>query len=157
MRTTPRALKPFIGAALCAVAVAASAQATPPAFDAELAKSVGADEHGMRSYVFVLLKTGPKRMPDGPERDAMFKGHFANITRLAGEGKLALAGPYDGVDGWRGMFVFAVKDIEEAKALVATDPVIANQEMVAEFHKYYGSAALMLVNANHAKVQAKPF
>lgn len=157
MRTTPRALKLFIGAALCALAVAASAQATPPAFDAELARSVGADEHGMRAYVFVLLKTGPKTMPAGPERDAMFKGHFANITRLAGEGKLVLAGPYDGVDGWRGMFVFAVKDIEEAKALVATDPVIANQEMVAEFHRYYGSAALMLVNANHQKVQAKPF
>src|SRR5690349_20455091 len=54
---------------------AAHAQAATdkPAFDAELAKSVGADEHGMRGYVFVLLKTGPKRMPEGPERDAMFK------------------------------------------------------------------------------------
>ncbi|MFO1336676.1 MAG: YciI family protein [Burkholderiaceae bacterium] len=135
----------------------AQAAAAKPAFDAELAKSVGADEHGMRSYVFVLLKTGPKAMPAGPERDAMFQGHFANIQRLAEAGKLALAGPYDGVEGWRGMFVFAVKDIDEAKALVATDPVIANGEMVAEFHKYYGSAALMLVNANHQKVQAKPF
>ena len=73
------------------------------------------------------------------------------------EGKLALAGPYDGVDGWRGMFVFAVADIEEAKKLVATDPVISSGEMVAEFHKYYGSAALMLVNDAHAKVAKKSF
>jgi uncharacterized protein YciI len=141
------------------VAGAAHSQATAykPAFDAELAKSVGADEHGMRGYVFVVLKTGPKRMPDGPERDAMFKGHFANINRLAAERKLALAGPFDGVDGWRGMFVFAVKDIDEAKALVATDPVIANGEMVAEFHKYYGSAALMLVNDAHQRVAKEQF
>ena len=46
-------------------------------FDPELARSVGADENGMRRYVLVVLKTGPTRVPDGPERDDMFKGHFA--------------------------------------------------------------------------------
>lgn len=128
-----------------------------PQFDAELAKTVGADEFGMKQYVMVLLKTGPNKMPAGQERDAMFKGHFANIKRLAAEGKLALAGPFDGVDGWRGMFIFAVADIEEAKKLVATDPVIINGEMVAEYHKYYGSAALMTVNEAHSKFAKKSF
>jgi hypothetical protein len=33
---------------------------------------------GMRQYVLVVLKTGPNKLPAGPERDAMFKGHFAN-------------------------------------------------------------------------------
>ena len=132
-------------------------EAVNPKFDAVLAKSVGADEHGMRSYVLVILKTGPKRVPDGKERDEMFKGHFANMKRLAGEGKLALAGPLDGVDGWRGLFVLAVPDIEAAKTLVATDPVVAKGEMVPEFHKYYGSAALMLVNEAHDRVQQKSF
>ena len=40
----------------------------------------------------------------------------------------------------------------EAKALTATDPVIQSGEMVAEYHKLYSSAALMLVNETHAKV-----
>ena len=128
-----------------------------PAYDAELARQVGADEHGMRNYVLVILKTGPNKMPPGAERDAMFEGHFANMNRLATEGKLALAGPFDGVDGWRGLFVFAVPDIEEARQLVATDPVISTGEMVAEYHKYYGSAALMLVNEVHGKVAQKRF
>jgi uncharacterized protein YciI len=145
----------FAALGLLLAAGTAAAQAT--AYDPALAASVGADEMGMRPYVFVLLKTGPNRMPAGPQRDEMFKGHFANIKRLAAEGKLALAGPYDGVDGWRGMFVFAVADIEEAKKLVATDPVIGSGEMVAEFHKYYGSAALMLVNDTHAKIAKKSF
>jgi uncharacterized protein YciI len=127
------------------------------AYDAELARRLGADDRGMRNYVLVILKTGPNKMPAGPERDAMFKGHFANINRLAAEGKLALAGPFDGVDGWRGLYVFAVPDIEEARKLVATDPVVSSGEMVPEFHKYYGSAALMLVNEAHGKVQKQKF
>ena len=140
-------------AALLAQPLPAPAQIPPaPAYDAELAQRLGADERGMRSYVLVILKTGPNKMPAGPERDAMFKGHFANINRLAAEGKLALAGPFDGADGWRGLYIFAVADIEEARRLVATDPVVASGEMVPEFHKYYGSAALLQVNDAHPRL-----
>jgi uncharacterized protein YciI len=151
----------LIGVGFAAVAAVswaqAAAEAPKPAFDAELAKSLGADEHGMRSYVLVILKTGPKPMPKGPERDAMFVGHFANMNRLAKEGKLAVAGPLDGVEGRRGIFVLAVKDLDEARALVATDPVVIHGEMEAEFHKFYGSAGLMLVNDTHARVAKKSF
>lgn len=129
----------------------------PAAFDEHLAQSLGADAHGMRNYVLVILKTGPQRMPAGPARDAMFRGHFANIKRLADEGKLALAGPFEDGGDWRGLFLFAVADIDEAKKLVATDPVIVNGEMVAEYRKFYGSAALMLVPQDHQKLVREPF
>lgn len=143
----------FVLAALTAIFAATSVYAADsPAYDSKLAEQLGADERGMRSYVFVVLKTGPKQMPAGPKRDEMFNGHFANMERLAAEGKLVLAGPFDGVDGWRGMFIFAVKDIEEAKKHVATDPVVINGEMVPEFHAFYGSAALMQVNETHRKL-----
>lgn len=124
----------------------------PNALDPQLAESLGADEHGMHAYVLVVLKTGPTRVPDGPARDEMFKGHFANIQRLAGEKKLAYAGPLDGVDGWRGIFILNVDNIDEAKKLVATDPVIINGEMVAEFHLHWGSAALQLMNGLHTQI-----
>ena len=160
-------MNPFATAAIALVlglAVAQSAaqdaQAVPakPAFDAELAKRAGADEYGMRRYVLVILKTGPTKVADAEERKAMFAGHMANIQRLAKEGKLALAGPFGDKDGdWRGLFVFAVDGIDEAKALVATDPVITKGEMVAEYHAWYGSAAAMLVNELHGKVAKKPF
>jgi uncharacterized protein YciI len=131
-----------------------SALANPPAssYDAELAARVGADEHGMRQYVLVILKTGPRPVPAGEERKKMFQGHFANMERLANEGKLVLAGPFDGADGWRGMFIFAVKDIAEARQLTASDPVIVSGEMVAEYHPYFGSASLMLINEWHKKI-----
>ena len=133
----------------------AAAQQPGPTYDAELAARAGADERGMRGYVLVVLKTGPTRVPDGPERDEMFRGHFANMKRLSDEGKLVLAGPFDGVDGWRGLFVFAVKDVEEARQLAASDPVLVKGEMVAEYHRYYGSAALMLVPELHHKLAKK--
>jgi uncharacterized protein YciI len=146
-----------VGSPLCFAQPSPGAPEAPkPAFDPALAKATGADERGMRSYVLVVLKTGPNRVPAGQERDEMFKGHFANMKRLSAEGKLALAGPLDGVDGWRGLYIFAVAQIEEARQLVATDPVVAKGEMVPEFHKYYGTAALMLVRDLYEKLAQKP-
>jgi uncharacterized protein YciI len=153
-----RLVSTFVFLGLTAVASgAAFAQNVPTAsaYDPALAKSLGADERGMRTYVLVILKTGPNKIAAGPERDKMFEGHFANMERLAAAGKLALAGPSDGVDGWRGIFVFATDDIEQAKALVATDPVIAKGEMIAEYHQLYASAGLMLVNQTHSKIQKR--
>ncbi|TDK67050.1 YciI family protein [Sapientia aquatica] len=149
---------------LCCVPLLGNAQSTPqaalnapPGYNEELAKSLGADEHGMKKYVLVILKTGPNKVAKGPERDAMFSGHFANIQRLADEEKLAIAGPLDGTDGWRGLFIFATGDIELAKTWMAADPVIINGEMVAEYHKYYGSAALMSVTKLHKTIALKDF
>ncbi len=115
-----------------------------PAYDAAKAQAWGANDQGLRPYVFVLLKTGPKTMPAGPERDAMFKGHFANMERLAKE-------------GLRGLFIFATKDLDVARKAVDTDPVIVNGEMVAELHRHFGSAALLAVNEWHSKlIKPKP-
>lgn len=126
----------------CAIASAGT-------YDAALAQKLGADEHGMRQYVLVILKTGPTPVTDKAKRSEIFKGHFANIQRLADAGKLAAAGPFDGKDGWRGMFIFAVATIDEAKALAESDPVIQSGEMVAEYHALYSSAALMTINDTH--------
>lgn len=133
-----------------------AAPAQPVAlYDAALAKSLGANDMGMRNYVLVLLKTGPNKMPDGPARTAMFEGHAASIGRLAAEKKLVVAGPLDRVDGMRGLFIFAVDSIDEARLLVATDPVIIHGEMIAQYHKFFSSAALMAVGDIHNKIQKK--
>lgn len=144
---------------LCALGTAHAQQATPaapaPQYDEALARSLGADERGMRPYVLVILKTGPNKVTDAEARKKMFQGHFANMERLAAEKKLVVAGPLDGVEGRRGIFVFATPDIEEARKYVATDPVIIQGEMAAEYHKFYGSAGLMAVTGIHHKIQKK--
>lgn len=125
---------------------------TTPQYDAALAQKLGADSRGMRSYVLVILKSGPNKIAPGKERDDMFAGHFANMEALANAGKLVLAGPLDGKDGWRGLFVFAVASIDEARELTNTDPVIIKGEMVAEYHQWYGSAAVMEILSIHARL-----
>jgi uncharacterized protein YciI len=152
MKTTSLVLLALCLGLLCA-RVSAQEMTSTTAYDAALAKRLGADGRGMHRYVLVILKTGPTRVPDGEARKAMFAGHFANMERLSKAGKLVLAGPFEkDAAGWRGLFVFAVDDVEEAARLVATDPVIVNGEMVAEYHPWYGSAATMMIPELHHKL-----
>jgi uncharacterized protein YciI len=128
-------------------------------FDAELAKKVGADKMGMRKYVLAILKTGPKDAEvQGDARKALFKGHFDNMNRLAKEGKLAVAGPFnDPEKKYRGLFILAVPTVEEARALAETDPTVKAGVLVVEYVPWYGSASLMLSNEFHEKVAEKNF
>lgn len=146
----------LLAAAAPAAAAPPAAAASPPAAalpDPALAQRLGADERGMRRYVLVVLKTGPRRMPDGEGRKAMFAGHFANMERLAEAGHLVLAGPFvNDPAGWRGLFLLAVDDVERARALTETDPVIREGEMVAEYHPWYGSAAAMMLPEIHRSI-----
>lgn len=146
-------------AAICGFAQAPD-RSDNPKYDAELARKTGADDYGMRKYVFCVLKTGPKdaEIKDKAERAKIFGGHMANIKRLAGEGKLALAGPFGTNEkGYRGIFIFAVETVEEAQKLVDTDPVIRSGMMIADLTPWYGSAATMLINDAHEKVGKKSF
>jgi uncharacterized protein YciI len=131
-----------------------------PAYDAELAKRLGADKIGMRKYVLAILRTGPKdaEVTDKEKRAELFKGHFRMINRLADEGKLALAGPFnDEKREYRGLYVFNVETIEEAQKLTETDPSIQAGIFKVEFVKWYGSAAVMEVNGIHNRItQQKP-
>lgn len=126
-------------------------------YDAELARRLGADPYGMRSFVIAILKTGPNDATvTGEERQEIFKGHFANMSRLAGDGKLALAGPFGENDrAFRGLFFLAVETLEEARALAQTDPAVKAGVFVVEYLPWYGSAALMQVNDIHARIQEK--
>ncbi|PKP80538.1 MAG: hypothetical protein CVT79_14730 [Alphaproteobacteria bacterium HGW-Alphaproteobacteria-18] len=147
-------------AALCACASAGAPQpqaVSPQTYDAALAEQLGADEYGMRAYVLAILKTGPQDavITDKDERAALFAGHFANMGKLAEEGKLVLAGPLGGEDGRRGLFILNTPDIEAAQDWVATDPTIAAGIFTVDYSKYYGSAALMQVNETHARIQKK--
>jgi len=136
-----------------------TSKVAPSKFDAALAKKVGADEHGMRAYVLAILKTGPNDAKvTGDARKEIFKGHFANMGRLAAEGKLAVAGPFnDPAKVYRGLFIFAVATVDEAKALAESDPTVKSGVLVAEYIPWYGSASLMLSNEFHDKVAAKSF
>ena len=133
------------------------AQAKAP-FNKAMADSLGADEYGMKSYVLVILKTGPVQMSDKAKKDSLFAGHMANIGRLAKEGKLSVAGPFQKNDrDYRGIFILNVKSKEEAAVLLETDPAIKAGLLASELYGWYGSAALPMYLKYHDEVQKKTF
>jgi uncharacterized protein YciI len=137
---------------LCIAAIGFS-QETESKYDEKLAKSLNADEHGMKQYVFCILKTGSNTTATTEEKNEFFKGHMANIGKLAKEGKLVLAGPFMKNDrNYRGLYIFNVATIEEAKELVATDPAVKSNLLEAELTPWYGTAALMETLKIHEKI-----
>jgi uncharacterized protein len=123
-----------------------------PTYDAALARKLGADEHGMKMYALVLLKIGPRNDLSKEETASAFAGHMANINRLAAGGQLVFAGPLDKNERYRGIFVFNVATIEEANALLATDPAVKAGALAGEVYLMYGSAALQEVTALHHRI-----
>ncbi|HKI95290.1 MAG TPA: YciI family protein [Gemmatimonadales bacterium] len=131
----------------------AAAQAdTAVAFDSALAARLGADEYGMHQYVMAFLKAGPNRSQDSTTAAELQRAHLANISRMAREGTLVLAGPFLDDGEVRGIYVFNVESVDSARALTATDPAIKAGRLVMELHPWYGSAALQQVTAIHGRI-----
>ena len=144
----------LLGLAFVCIAPAVIA-AEKRSFDPELAKRLGADERGMKMYVLCILKAGPHDADiKGDQRKKVFEGHFANIGRLADEGKLAVAGPFGKNDKlYRGLYIFNVATIEEAEKLVMLDPAVQAGVFVPDLTLWYGSAAMMVVSDTHKRIE----
>jgi len=135
------------------VSIIGFSQETEAKYDEALAKSLHADEYGMKKYVFCLLKSGTNTTASKEETKKLFEGHMANIGKLAKEGKLVVAGPFMKNDrNYRGIYIFNVETIEEAKALVATDPAIKANLLEAELTPWYCTAALQEIPKMHEKI-----
>lgn len=120
------------------------AQETNPNYDKALAGKLGGDDHGMKRYFLVILKTGTNTTAEGTLINESFKGHLDNINKLVKQGKLIVAGPLAKNDNnYRGIFIFNnIATSEEAQALLLTDPAIKNELLAYEIFTWYGSAAL---------------
>jgi uncharacterized protein YciI len=124
-------------------------------YDSIAAKNYGADAYGMKKYVMAFLRKGPNRGLDSIQASELQKAHLENIVRLAEEEKLVLAGPFIGPGDIRGIYIFNVESIEEARMLIETDPAIKAGSLEMELKEWYGSAALVTVNDIHKTLAKK--
>lgn len=144
-----------VGLVLCQYTFAQTASPTKAPYDSLLAKKLGADQYGMKKYVMAFLKAGPHRLTDSVAREKLQAAHLKNIGKLVAEGKLIIAGPFLDDQSIRGIFIFNVETVEEARKLTDTDPAIQAGSLIMELHPWYGSAALMQVVEIHKTIQAK--
>jgi uncharacterized protein len=126
-----------------------------PHYDSLLAKRVGADEYGMKKYVMAFLKSGYVKIQDSVERADLQRMHLRNIMRLAAEGTLIIAGPFLDDQAIRGIFIFNVESVEEARAIAETDPAVKAGTLTLELHPWYGSAALVETAHIHKRIEKK--
>jgi len=73
-------------------------------------------------YVFVFLnkKADAEKLPK-EETDKLMEGHMANINKMAKEGKLIAAGPFEGGGG---IFIFRSTSAEEVTQWIQDDPAV---------------------------------
>jgi uncharacterized protein YciI len=93
-----------------------------------LAACAGSATHDLREYTWIWILTGPRdEQVLGEERSAAFAGHFANMERLALEGRLLIAGPMlepRASDDQRGIFVLNTPDPSEGIEIASADPAV---------------------------------
>lgn len=99
-------------------------------------------EFKMKTYFFVLLKTGPNTSQDTAAVNNAFSGHMVNINAMADAGKLKLAGPLKGNPELRGIFVIDAETEEEVRELISKDTAITEGFLVPEILTWWGPAEI---------------
>lgn len=140
------------------ITISSVAQSSNPDYNPELAQELGADDYGMKWYVLVMLKTGENTTADAETQAELFSGHMAAIRKLSDEGLMVLAGPLEPNERtFRGIFVFDVQTIDEARELLKEDPAVREGLLSAELFRWYGSAALAKYIDVHRQIEKVSF
>ena len=109
------------------------------------------EKYEMTTYQVAFLVRGPNWSPaETEETKAIQAGHMENIRKMGASGKLLIAGPFEDGGDLRGMFIFRVATLEEAKALAEQDPAVKAGRLKLEWHPWF-AAKNVTVTATSAK------
>lgn len=91
-------------------------------------------------YELVLLMRAPKRVdPPPPDIMELQKAHLAHLTKMSELGKMVIAGPLgDQADpSYRGVCLYRVGSLEEARRLAESDPMVQAGWLKVEVMTWY--------------------
>jgi uncharacterized protein len=107
-----------------------------PWWSEDVMKKTATPEKFTRAYLGFLYR-GDKWTPEKtPATEELQRAHLANIMRLAEMKKLVVAGPFGDNTALRGIFVFRVASIDEARELAATDPAVQAGRLKIDMHPW---------------------
>lgn len=120
-RSARRAVRALIGLLAATTLVSGPALAETPD------RGGGDPPAEFETFQLVLLKR-PAERADIPEEEVaeIQRAHLAYLTRLGEEGKIVLAGPFSDQEdeSLRGLALYRVGSIEEARRLASADPAV---------------------------------
>jgi len=99
----------------------------------------------MKQYFFVLLRSGPNHTQTKEEAEKIQEEHMAHLRETAAAGKLDVGGPFeaDGSD-WRGILIYDVATMDEARALCSADPAVKAGRLVCDIHAWWSQQGATL-------------
>jgi uncharacterized protein YciI len=95
-------------------------------------------------YYVVFLRPNPARKPIAKEEsDRIQNAHMANIHKMADDGLLAAAGPFENdPPPISGIFVMKAKSIEDAQRIANDDPTVREHRNMIDVHAWRGPAGI---------------
>jgi uncharacterized protein len=100
-------------------------------------------EYEMTSYVVGFFHRGPNAGKGDPaEAERLQEGHLANFGKLVEAGKLIVAGPFSDNTELRGMLIFKLSSVDEARTLIEADPMLKAGRLTLELHPWFAGAGL---------------
>lgn len=91
----------------------------------------------MKTYYMVFLVKGDNRTQDSLTAAEIQKQHLAHLDKLWHDGKLDIAGPFLDDNDMRGVCIYNVKTLEEAKELAEADPAVKSGRLKVIVRPWY--------------------
>jgi len=97
----------------------------------------------MTTYVVGFFHHGPNAGKGDPaEAERLQEGHLANFGKLVETGNLIVAGPFSDNTEPRGMLIFKLSSVDEARTLMEADPMLRTGRLTLELHPWFAAAGL---------------
>jgi len=98
----------------------------------------------MKRYVFMMLNSGETKSKDSIEAAKFQELHMAHLNKLAEEGKLIVAGPFEDGGKHRGLLIFDVENVDEALKLESQDPMVTSGRLKMEAFYWWGAKGTVI-------------
>lgn len=110
----------------------------------EFSYTEGDTTYTMKRYVFMMLDSGDAKSKDSTEAAKFQELHMAHLNKLAQDGKLIVAGPFEGGGDHRGLLIFDVETVEEALKLEGEDPSVKSGRLKMNAFYWWGAKGTIL-------------
>ena len=98
----------------------------------------------MKEYYLVFLKEGSHRNQDSATAADIQSRHLEYLTKMYDDDKMSICGPLMDENDIKGMCVYHVGSIDEAKRLAEDDPAVKSGRLIVEVHPWYSAKGMIL-------------